>query len=504
MTKPALIFQRGASTVLFALALTTLLGLGAFAIDLNNVILAHTELKNAADAGALEGARVLYCSDGSINHQADQCGPGLLSADEAAAAASLANDSQGDSVEVVRVERGHWEFRSDLPVDPPGSGIRRGGTFTSNSSTMPASTVDADGDFRSFLDLNGDTSEINAVRVVTARETNPIQSFFARVLGISSLSARATSVAYLGFAATINPAEIDAPIAVCEHLLMQDGEYNCKIGRWNTSSPGDEGAAKWTDFNQSSCNAASKTEVGNLIDAMSCGADAGINPETLYVSVPVSVTGEGVVQSNLSTLFEEWKNCLPSRTCSNGSTSEFPTQPWSLRLPVVDCDDADNSSCNPLFGAVEVQVIWFNNQNSDSGFPACMEGVDGFDDWAADSPDSRNRWNDPIEVPNTRVYPPGATGDDIIYDVGEYDLEEQLWDSFVRHFRLSRNTTQDCSDGAHDCGWWKGDIKNPFADNDSGYRDKAIYFSPSCEGLSLGNTGGSIPFLRAATPVLVY
>jgi hypothetical protein len=155
-----------------------------------------------------------------------------------------------------------------------------------------------------------------------------------------------------------------------------------------------------------------------------------------------------------------------------------------------------------------------------------MEGVSGFSDWNANAATSKNRWNDPI-VPATqagcvapdflwdtkdnkcidkRVYYE-ADGTTVIYDGSNkktYDREEQVWDSFVRHFQLSRNTTDECSDPYDDCGWWVGDIKQPFADNDSGYRDKALYFSPNCEGLELGGTGGTITFLRARVPVLVY
>jgi hypothetical protein len=59
--------QRGASTVHWLLALIPLLGVGALAIDLNNVYVSSAELQSAADAAALEGARLLYMPNGQLN-----------------------------------------------------------------------------------------------------------------------------------------------------------------------------------------------------------------------------------------------------------------------------------------------------------------------------------------------------------------------------------------------------------------------------------------------------
>jgi Flp pilus assembly protein TadG len=52
--------QRGASAIITALCLFVLLGVAAFAVDTAIYFLRFNELQNAADAGALAGARVLY------------------------------------------------------------------------------------------------------------------------------------------------------------------------------------------------------------------------------------------------------------------------------------------------------------------------------------------------------------------------------------------------------------------------------------------------------------
>src|SRR6476661_2659849 len=51
--------RRGAVIVLAAVLMTILVGMVAFAIDCGVITLAHTQLQNAADAGALAGAATL-------------------------------------------------------------------------------------------------------------------------------------------------------------------------------------------------------------------------------------------------------------------------------------------------------------------------------------------------------------------------------------------------------------------------------------------------------------
>ena len=52
--------QRGAVSVAAALSLTALMGAGAMAVDVGNVMVARNDIQNAVDAGALRGAGMLY------------------------------------------------------------------------------------------------------------------------------------------------------------------------------------------------------------------------------------------------------------------------------------------------------------------------------------------------------------------------------------------------------------------------------------------------------------
>ncbi len=167
--------QRGLSLVLMAVALLMLLAFAALAVDGGNLYVARNELHNAADAGALAGARVLYTADGSsIN----------TGADAVALQTATANSSQGSPVEVASVRRGHWSFATR--------------TFTPNNSLLP---VDLFSSTTAQLDANPDF--INAIEVITERRATPVQAFFGSVLGFSDYKISARAVAYIGFSVSL-------------------------------------------------------------------------------------------------------------------------------------------------------------------------------------------------------------------------------------------------------------------------------------------------------------
>jgi len=223
-----------------------LLAFAALAVDGSNLYVARNELHNAADAGALAGARVLYTDDGSSVN---------AGANAIAQAAAVANNSQNSPVEIVSVRRGHWSFTNR--------------TFTANPSLEP---VDLFSSTTAELDL--DLNFINAVEVVTERQASPVQAFFGSVFGFADYKVSARSVAYIGFASSLRPEDVDQPIGLCkEALLTPTGEYSCTVGRFIPDN-GDTGG--WTTFEQNVSGAANANDVKNL----TCGSG---NPEELKV-----------------------------------------------------------------------------------------------------------------------------------------------------------------------------------------------------------------------------
>ncbi len=199
--------QSGGVLVLIALLLVVLLGVAAFAIDIGHLTVVRNEIRNAADAGSLAGARKLYSSLTGSQITVN------TAANTVASDATSANASDGAAAEVISVERGHWCFSCMQPdgVTP--------GVFTANSSgSFNLSSFD-------FAAIDTDVDYINAVRVVAGRgPTVQAASFFAGIFGFSGFTLNTESVAWVGFAGS--NIQVDQPIAICrESLLDNDGNF---------------------------------------------------------------------------------------------------------------------------------------------------------------------------------------------------------------------------------------------------------------------------------------
>lgn len=344
--------QQGLSTVFFAIALFMIVAFTALAVDGGNLFVARNELQNAADAGALAGARVLYTDDGSSVN---------VGANDVARQTAVANNSQGTAVEVISVQRGHWSFATR--------------TFTANPSLEPVDLFSATTE---ELDLN--LNFINAVEVVTARVATPVQAFFGTVLGFNSYLMRSRAVAYIGFASSLRPEDADQPIGLCRQALMNpDGSYDCSVG---TMIPATTDTGGWTNFEQNVDGAASSNEIRDLV----CGEG---NPMELFYGEPMQTTN-GQVQSAFQAFWECWVEQTDRQRL------------WNMTLPVLDCPDGSVGPTNDLVGAVNVNVVWVVNQNPEvyDDAPTQMElppdNSDGVSPgtWTNSGTDGQVRWND--------------------------------------------------------------------------------------------------------------
>jgi hypothetical protein len=440
--------QRGVSAVIIAICIFALTAFVALALDVSHLIVARNELQNAADAGALSGAGNLYLNDGTaINTNANQFGYD----------AAIANLSDQTPVEVNwtsgntgDVQRGHWSF---------GLGnLARG--FYPNASDA---TVDLWGVTTEELDADPDF--INAVRVITRRESTPVMSFFARIFGFSGFEQYAEAVAYIGFAGTLEPAEVDAPIAICEQALLDvGGIYDCSEGRFINDAAGgeDEETGMWTSFDQGldpdgvpvpgedpCAGGTNASEVGPLVNCPMSGA----NPTTVYLGANMEVNN-GQINSVFNDFYDCWENM------------GYPTGFMPLKLPVIDCI-SDPTTCAPLVGYVAVMVAWITQQPNLKDLPVSKDELrDGdnnliHDSWqATDAEDSSGN---------------------LCSDPGNPDPDQCVWDSFADHYQLKN------ADGTT-----------------AGYQAKTIYFLNSCDAhIPGGITGGKNFGILAEIPVLV-
>jgi hypothetical protein len=222
--------EKGATLVLVAICMMVLLGFAAFAIDIGHLVVTKNELQNAADAGALAGAAVLYIPNGSgsimVNAAADQT------------ARDIATANKGDNVLLgvndIDVRRGHWSIAGQV--------------FTPNNNIVLPS-------INGVVDIDTLPEFVNAVEVISNRRSLPIASFFARVFGIDQFSQSARAIGYLGPVGTIAEMEADFPIVICmQSIRGWSGKdaYNCGIGRMINSGSKDltHNTGGWSDFNQ--------------------------------------------------------------------------------------------------------------------------------------------------------------------------------------------------------------------------------------------------------------
>jgi hypothetical protein len=345
--------RRGIVAVIIATSTVVFVGLAALAIDLGHLFVVRNELQNAADASALAGARFLYNNNGTaVNATANMI----------AYNAAIANRSEKVSVEVRwsggntgDVQRGHWSFATR--------------TFTPNESLLPVSLWDTSWD---ELDQNPDF--INAIRVRTRREDKPAASFLAGIFGFKNFILSTEAIAYIGFAGTLAPFEVDQPIAICsQSILSKGGEYSCTVGRMINS--GSVVAAHetggWTDYNQvNPClGGTNASDVRSLV----CGDG---NPEPIILGAPVSTNG-----GDISTAFKKFRDCWASKTGKR--------KPWKLTLLVIDCPGNNISPCESVAGSVTVNIVWITGEGED---PLYKEAPTKMGTWSDESADGSLRW----------------------------------------------------------------------------------------------------------------
>jgi hypothetical protein len=360
--------ERGVTFVVVALLIIILVGVAALAIDIGHLFIVRNELQNAADAGALAGARFLYLYEDVgeyVNEDANQI----------AHDAAIANRSEGSPVEVLwnggntgDVERGHWSFTTL--------------TFTPN-----------DYDYYTHLcelspeQLDAKSNFINAIRVRTRRQNTPAVSIFARVFGFENFLLSAESIAYLGFPGTLTPGEVDQPIAICKETLSVNEVYTCVNG-WMISMgeyvTGQE-TGGWTDFNQDNPNGTNPLTVTSLVTQRK-------NPDPIILGQPMGMNG-GDIPSAFTSLRNLWVNVTDKK------------RPWRLALPVIECPGNNLSSSERVVGTVVVDILWITGENDDSSYsdaPKQMDKPHSGDTWSSSNSDGHVRWNSFVQYFNLK------------------------------------------------------------------------------------------------------
>jgi hypothetical protein len=316
--------QRGATLVFVAILLGVIVALTALAVDVGHLYGVRNELQNAADAGALAGAYMLYDNSTMlVDVGANQAAKDMATANKSGGAPVTVNWTSGNTGDV---QRGHYCFST--------------GTFTPNDNLHMVSLWNV-----SAAELDANATFINAVRVIARRPAAP--SFFARIFGYDNFAVSAAAVAYIGFAGTLEPGTLDQPIAICQEGIRVANEYTCGVGRMLSSgATSGHQTGGWTNFSQEPCNTASATSVKPLVCATG-------NVNAVNLGDGMGTTG-GEVQVAFNDLVHCWKNAPGLDTDHDG----WPDKPWKLTLPVIECSGNNVGNCSTVVGAVELNVVW--------------------------------------------------------------------------------------------------------------------------------------------------
>jgi hypothetical protein len=354
----------------------------------------------------------LYYSDGSqVNDDGADSYWAPRSANEVAYDAATANEAAKQAVEVIfsgggdnnnDVQRGHWSF---------GYGdVDRG--FTPNPSNV---AVDI-GNF-SEEELDADLDFINAVRVVTRRETSPVKTFFAKIFGQQSFTIQAEAIAYRGFTASLPPGEVDTIIAICAQSIWEDTNGNmiidsedklaCNYGRMFDSSgvTNEINTAGWTDFYQP-CTpggggpAANRWDLEDLLE--------GCLPRNSEIKSGIGLrTNNGVVMPVFWELMKCWRTgyYVPGDRGKGRQrvADEYgePVRPWTVTLPVIDCPEDEVRQCHVVLGAITVNIVWMLEMDTKDYMknhaPKRMFNPKRNRFWKNDSEEWETRWNSFVE-----------------------------------------------------------------------------------------------------------
>jgi hypothetical protein len=354
--------QQGVTAIFVGLWIIVFIGVGALAIDLSHLFVVRNELQNAADAAALAGARFLYNSDGmAINAGANQIACDTATENRSEEVPVDVRWSEGNTGDV---QRGHWSFATR--------------TFAPNDSLLPVPLWDF-----SFEELDQNPNFVNAVRVRTRREDTPAASFLAKVFGIENFTLSGEAIGYIGFAGSLNPFDVDQPIAICKESILSNDRLTCTVGRMINSGQivARQETSGWTDFSQdSACLGGTNA---SAVNSLVCSDG---NPQPIIFGESVATNG-----GDIASAFAKFSQCWANKTGK--------TQPWKLTLLVIDCPGNNVGTCQNTAGAVTVDVIWVTGQGDD---PQYNDAPTQMGDWLNNNPNGQVRWDSFVQYFNLR------------------------------------------------------------------------------------------------------
>jgi Flp pilus assembly protein TadG len=188
----------GATAVIIAICLFSLLGVASLAIDMGHLYTVRNEMQNVADAAALAGVAQLI--------QADASGNAARYSGQATTAAKQVAQSQRRVDGLTAVADG---ARNDLTLNFGTWNIYAGNPTTAWTPIALA---------------NVDTSTTaNALQVTITRDSGtvfgPVSNIFAKVFNANTSVVSASATAYLGFTSSVGTGTVTVPLAIPQTVI---------------------------------------------------------------------------------------------------------------------------------------------------------------------------------------------------------------------------------------------------------------------------------------------
>lgn len=329
--------QQGAVAIMVALSAIVLLGIAAFVIDFGYSWVTTNELQNAADAGALAGARALghyYCPDPANPDPEKRCLPpatvkATTMSDVAPAARAAVKDVVGMNyaatvalaIDDGDIEVGWWDLDAK--------------TFSATYTGDPAKYRPP-----------------NAVRARTRRDTTtngPIQTFLGNIFGVANINLSKPATAALTSIGKVEPGGL-IPLALSEQHKCDDV---IKLQKTTTSCAG------WTGF----FGDTNTKDLGTLIDGIRTGTMA--SPE-VTVGDSLNFTG-GVTSATFNAFYNLW---MVKKDPSTGI--------WQVLLPVYEdlgsCDNPNKSLPIKGFATMDISKVDCTASDPKEPYKTCSPG----------------------------------------------------------------------------------------------------------------------------------
>ncbi len=293
--------------VVVAAFLATLVGLAGAAVDVGIWYATRAELQNAADAAALAAANTLITNN-SNGVAVAQPSAALITAKNYA----LANVAHGKGVIMLDSDfvAGFWDTAT--------------ATITAQTGTDPAN--------------------FNAVRVILRRDgvaNQPVATVFARIFGLNSVNVRVSSVAYVGYAGSTTPGQVDLPICIWESAVTGGNCTDVVVFNDDNSQ-----TAMWTEFSTQNANS---SDIKPYVDG----------PDNGGAATPAVNVGDQfrVTNGTLGGLFDE----LKARFQAEATGGE-----WRVLLPVIK-DIGSNTAEVVGFVPFVISEVYDQNDHPPSG-----------------------------------------------------------------------------------------------------------------------------------------